>query len=558
MLVSLSIRDIVLIDRLDLDWQARLCTLTGETGAGKSILLDALALAIGARGDAALVRQGCAQGSVTAVFELDAEHPVQGLLREHDLADGQEFVSELILRRIQNSDGRSRAFCNDQPVGVGLLASIGAYLVEIHGQNESQALTDAATQRGLLDRFGQLAPQLAKVGKHYEAMQETQRALEQRRAAIAKASQDQDYLSHVLAELRELDPQKDEETSLSDERSLLMNAEKIAADVKEAAVFLRGDNGVDGALNSALKRLERAAPQAAGMLDEAVSAIDRTLIEAGEAIEAVSQAAASITHDPIRLEAVDTRLFALRNLARKHNVTCDELPELVDKFAAQLDDIEGGSQELEALEKAAHAAAQAYAKSAQNLSKERHKAAQSLDGLVNTELGPLKLDGGQFSTQITTSDPEDGAAHGLDRVQFVASTNPGMAPGAIAKIASGGELARFMLALKVSLAAQGDPCTLIFDEVDAGVGGAVAEAVGSRLQRLAEKGQVLVVTHSPQVAARGNSHWRVSKADAGEGMSTQVTPLLEDERLEELARMLSGASVSDEARAAAQRLLEAG
>jgi DNA repair protein RecN (Recombination protein N) len=556
MLISLSIRDIVLIDRLDLEWQSHLCTLTGETGAGKSILLDSLALAIGARGDAALVRQGCEQGSVTAVFALDAAHPVQALLCANDLTQGQGFVDELILRRVQNSEGRSRAFCNDQPIGVGLLAKIGAFLVEIHGQNESQALTDAATQRHLLDRFGGLGDDVAALGALYEAMQSAEAALAARQAAIAKASAEQDYLTHALGELRELDPQADEEVALSDERSLLMNAEKIASEVKEAVGFLRGDKGVEGALNSALKRLERAAPQAAGKLDDAISAIDRTLIEASEANEILTQAAEQITYDPIRLDSVDTRLFALRNLARKHNVTCDDLPALSDKFAAQLADIEGGTQELAALSQAADAARSAYGDAAQALSAARQAAAVKLDELVNEELPPLKLDGGHFSTQISSQPVEEGGPYGLDRVRFVAATNPGMAPGAIAKIASGGELARFMLALKVALAAQGDPCTLIFDEVDAGVGGAVAEAVGTRLHRLAENGQVLVVTHSPQVAARGNAHWRVSKSDAGEGMSTQVLPLAADDRLEEVARMLSGASVSDEARAAAQRLLE--
>ncbi len=557
MLISLSIRDIVLIEQLELEWRPQLCTLTGETGAGKSILLDSLGLAIGARGDAGLVRQGCQQGSVTAVFTLTPEHPVQDILRAHDLAGAQETADELILRRVQSSDGRSRAYCNDQAIGVGLLAEIGAQLVEIHGQNESQALTDAATQRRLLDRFGKLEGQANSVAADYATMQAAQKQLDAYREAIEKARNDTDYLTYALKELRDLAPQADEETSLSDERILLMNAEKIASDLREAEQFLRGERGVETALNSALKRLERAAPQAAGLLDEAVSSIDRTLIEAREASEVLAVAMSRITHDPVRLEKVDGRLFALRDIARKHKVSCDQLPALEEKFAQQLADIDGGTKRLATLESEAQAARAAYQKAAQDLSAARRKIAADLDVLVNQELAPLKLDGGQFTTQITSVAPEDGGPHGLDRISFEASTNPGMAPGAIAKIASGGELARFMLALKVSLAAQGEPCTLIFDEVDAGVGGAVAEAVGGRLQRLAQNGQVLVVTHSPQVAARGDSHWQVRKSDAGQGMSTQVTLLQDDSRLEEVARMLAGAAVTDEARAAARRLLEA-
>ena len=557
MLISLSIRDIVLIEQLELEWRPQLCTLTGETGAGKSILLDSLGLAIGARGDAWLVRQGCQQGSVTAVFTLTPEHPVQDILRAHDLAGAQETADELILRRVQSSDGRSRAYCNDQAIGVGLLAEIGAQLVEIHGQNESQALTDASTQRRLLDRFGKLEGQASRVAADYATMQTAQKQLDAYREAIEKARNDTDYLTYALKELRDLAPQADEETSLSDERILLMNAERIASDLREAEQFLRGERGVETALNSALKRLERAAPQAAGLLDEAVSSIDRTLIEAREASEVLAVAMSRITHDPVRLEKVDGRLFALRDIARKHKVSCDQLPALEEKFAQQLADIDGGTKRLAALESEAQAARAAYQKAAQDLSAARRKIAADLDVLVNQELTPLKLDGGQFTTQITSAEPEDGGPHGLDRISFEASTNPGMAPGAIAKIASGGELARFMLALKVSLAAQGEPCTLIFDEVDAGVGGAVAEAVGGRLQRLAQNGQVLVVTHSPQVAARGDSHWQVRKSDAGQGMSTQVTLLQDDSRLEEVARMLAGAAVTDEARAAARRLLEA-
>lgn len=555
MLVSLSIRDIVLIDRLDLDWQPTLCTLTGETGAGKSILLDALGLATGARGDVGLVRQGCAQGSVTAIFQLPAHHQVQQILTENGLDEGGP-VSELILRRQQSADGRSRAFCNDQAIGVNLLKQIGSMLVEIHGQNESQALTDAATQRNLLDGFAGLTDTVRDLGKLYDARQEARNALAVYRAELAKASADAEFLTHSIAELQELNPKTGEEIGLADERTLLMNSEKIIGDLREAESFLQGEGSIENALNGALRRLEKIAPEAAGQLDDAISAIDRALIEAGEARLAVSDAGARITNDPRRLEEVEGRLFALRGLARKHDTTCDGLPELLAEMDNKLSAIHGGNDRMAELEATVRDSDVAYEQAALAVSDARQSAAGRLDEMVNQELVPLKLDGGNFSTDIERVDLADGAAHGVDKIRFVASTNPGMAAGPIAKIASGGELARFMLALKVSLAAEGQGSTLIFDEVDAGVGGAVAEAVGTRLNRLAQNGQVLVVTHSPQVAARGNHHWRVSKSGENGSVSTSVASLEDTARLEEVARMLSGADITDEARAAAQRLLE--
>lgn len=558
MLVSLSIRDIVLIDKLDLDWQPHLCTLTGETGAGKSILLDALGLATGARGDAGLVRQGSAQGSVTAVFHLPPPNAVHDILRDNGLLDAAAEAGELILRRVQSADGRSRAFLNDQPVGVGLLAQIGGLLIEIHGQNESQALTDAATQRGLLDSYAGLTDAVAKLGRLYTARQTAREALAAYRAELAKASADTEFLTQAIAELHELKPKSGEEDELASERSLLMNAEKIAADLSEAESFLQGDGGVENALSGALRRLERAAPEAGGALDDAVAALERAVIEAGEARETVAAASAQITHDPSRLEQVEDRLFALRSQARKHDTTCDGLVEKMAELETRLSAIHGGNDRMGELEAAVKQADADYAEKAYAVSQSRQNAAARLDETVNQELVPLKLDGGRFTTEVVQGDLEDAAAHGLDKIRFVASTNPGMAPGPIAKIASGGELARFMLALKVSLAAEGSGSTLIFDEVDAGVGGAVAEAVGSRLYRLAQGGQVLVVTHSPQVAARGNHHWKVAKGDNDGAFSTNVTPLLDGARLEEVARMLSGADITDEARAQAQRLLEAG
>jgi DNA repair protein RecN (Recombination protein N) len=491
------------------------------------------------------------------LFHLPATHHVQHILRENGL-DENGPVGELILRRQQSADGRSRAFCNDQAIGIHLLKEIGSALVEIHGQNESQALTDAATQRNLLDGFAGISDEVAALAKLHAAQQEARSALAAYRAELAKASADTEFLTHAIAELQELNPKAGEEIALADERTLLMNAEKIIGDLRDAESYLQGEASVESALNGALKRLEKAAPDAAGELDDAISAIDRALIEAGEARIAVSDTATRITNNPARLEEVEGRLFAMRALARKHDTSCDALPDLLTEMDAKLSAIHGGNDRMAELEAAVKETDTAYMIAAMTISAARKAAAGRLDEMVNHELVPLKLDGGRFTTQIETGAPEDGAAHGLDKISFVASTNPGMAPGPIAKIASGGELARFMLALKVTLAAEGHGGTLIFDEVDAGVGGAVAEAVGTRLHRLAQNGQVLVVTHSPQVAARGNYHWQVSKSGENGSVSTSVVPLDNPARLEEVARMLSGASITDEARAAAQRLLEVG
>lgn len=556
MLAALSIRDIVLIEKLELEWQPALCTLTGETGAGKSILLDALGLATGARGDAALVRHGSAQGSVTALFHLPATHPAQAILAANDLLDGQTSADELILRRVQTADGRTRAFCNDQPIGVGLLSEIGRTLVEIHGQNESQSLTDARTQRALLDSFGGLTDAAREVAGLYETRRELAERLAAQQAAIAKAAEETEFLSHAIEQLRVLDPKFGEEQALADERNLLMNSEKIAADLNEAERVLQGDGGIENALSGALRRLERVADEAGGHLDAALQALDRAMIEAGEARAAVAEAAATLTHDPSRQEYVEQRLFTIRDLARKHDVAPDHLPDLAETLKQRLEDIEGGQERLDTLTHDVQQAEAAYRDAALALSSARQQAAHGLDAKVNAELPPLKLDGGAFVTALETVDVADGGAHGIDTVRFEASTNPGMAPGPIAKIASGGELARFMLALKVSLAASDSASTMIFDEVDAGVGGAVAEAVGTRLHQLARQGQVLVVTHSPQVAARGDHQWKVAKSGLADATITSVMPLDGGQRLEEVARMLAGAEITDEARAAARRLLE--
>ncbi|MAU59899.1 MAG: DNA repair protein RecN [Parvibaculum sp.] len=558
MLAALSIRDIVLIDRLELALDKGLCTLTGETGAGKSILLDSLGLAIGARADAGLVRQGAEQGSVTAVFDLAGDHPARALLDEN----GIEAEGDLILRRVQTKDGRSRAFVNDQPVSVGLLRQLGDMLVEIHGQHDERGLLDASGHRAILDAFGGLEPKVQQVRKLHAAASAAREALAEHEAALAKAKAEQDYLTHVVGELDELAPEPGEETALAEERTLMMHSEKIAADLSEAEQALSGDGGLDARLNVALRRLSRVAEQAGGRLDAAIAALDRTLVEAAEARDQIAQALRAMEFNPARLEAVETRLFALRAAARKHNVQVDSLAALAEKLRGQLQEIEGGETKLAALRKAAEEAGAAYLVAAKALSDARIKAAAKLDKEVMKELVPLKLDKASFRTQVDVLSDAQGGPEGIDRVSFLVSTNPGAPHGPLIKIASGGELSRFVLALKVALASRGSAPTLIFDEVDAGVGGAVAEAVGLRLAELSREVQVLVVTHSPQVAARARHHFRISKGAAGETkakkdapLATRVETLDADARREEIARMLAGATVTDEARAAADRLI---
>ena len=552
MLAALSIRDIVLIDRLELALERGLCTLTGETGAGKSILLDALGLAIGARADSGLVGQGVEQGSVTAVFDVPPAHPARAILRDN----GLDAEGDLILRRVQTRDGRSRAFVNDQPVSIALLRQLGDELVEIHGQHDERGLLDASGHRAILDAFGGLEGKVAAARKLHAAAAEARAALAEHEALLARAKAEQDYLTHVVGELDELAPEPGEESALAEERTLMMHAEKIAGDLVEADATLSGDGGLEARLNVALRRLARVAEQAGGRLDGAIAALERTLNEAAEARDRIGEAMRAMEFDPARLERSETRLFALRAAARKHNVLVDDLAALADRLRAQLADIEGGEAKRVALAKAADAAAAAYAAHARALSAERQKAAAKLDREVAKELKPLKLDKAQFRTQIDVLPEAQGGPDGIDRVSFLISTNPGAPFGPLIKIASGGELSRFVLALKVALASRGSAPTLIFDEVDSGVGGAVAEAVGRRLAELSRAAQVIVVTHSPQVAARAQHHFRISKS-AGNGATkaARVETLGAAERREEIARMLAGATVTEEARAAADRLI---
>jgi DNA repair protein RecN (Recombination protein N) len=558
MITALSIRDIVLIDALDLSLETGLSALTGETGAGKSILLDSLGLATGARADAGLVRSGADKGTATAIFETPDNRALAALLDEA----GIEEEGELILRRVQSADGRTRAFVNDQPVSVALLRQLGDMLVEVHGQHDTHGLLDASTHRGLLDAFGGHDKDLRALGELYAAWRTALAALDAETEAIDRARADADYLRVAVGELRELAPEAGEEEALAAERTLMMSAEKISADLSDALSTLEEDGGVEARLASALGRLEDKQATAAGRLDAAVSALDRAVVESAEARAQVAAALDGLEFDADRLEVVESRLFALRAAARKHSCKVDDLPQVTERLAARLEDIEGGEGKLAALQAATDAARDAYLARARRLSEARAASARKLDKAVARELPPLKLDKAKFRTEIEVLPEGEGGPEGIDRVRFEVATNPGAPFAPLSKIASGGELARFMLALKVSLAARGGAPVLIFDEVDAGVGGAVAQAVGERLAVLAKSVQVLVVTHSPQVAARADNHLKIEKKVTGKAKSslpaTRVSPLETEARREEIARMLAGATVTDEARAAADQLIGAG
>lgn len=554
MLASVTIRNVVLIDSLTLEFRPGLCALTGETGAGKSILLDALGLATGARADRGLIRHGAEEASVTAEFSLTTGHPAFLLLAEAGIAQAEPA---LILRRHLARDGRGRAFVNDQPVSVAFLQALGEALLEIHGQHDDRGLINPAGHRALLDEFGGLTGEVRAVAGAHAAWRAATEALDKRRTQLHQARAEADYLAHALGELSALAPQEGEEAALASERALMMNAGRIAADLQEAADALTGDGGMEGRLSAALRRLERAAGHAGGRLDAALAALERAQLEAGEARQAVEAALDGLEFEPRRLEEFEERLFALRAQARKHNVPADDLPRLRADIAGKLDALQKGEEGLAELEAGAEAARRAFEAAARTLSEKRAVAAARLDRDVARELKPLKLEKAAFRTAIDALPAERWGPEGMDRVRFEVATNPGAPFGDLKQIASGGELARFILALKVALAGQGSAGTLIFDEVDRGVGGAVADAVGERLARLASSGaQVLVVTHSPQVAARAAHHWRIAKSEKKGRMVTSVAALDAAERLEEVARMLAAAEVTDEARAAAARLLQ--
>ena len=554
MLARLSIRDIVLIERLDIEFSRGLAVLTGETGAGKSILLDAFALALGGRGDAGLVRHGVEQGQVTAVFDIPKGHPATKILSENGLDD----TGEMILRRVQFADGRTRAFINDQSISVQTLKAVGAVLVEIHGQHDERALVDASTHRQLLDAFAGLEKEVSALETLWEARRTANAALDAHRASMERAAREADYLRHAADELKALKPKDGEETALAGRRTIMMQGEKIASDLREAQEAVGGPHSPVPALAAAVRRLERRAANSPALVEPAVKAIDIAINALEEADQHLSAALVAADFDPAELERIEERLFALRAASRKYSTPVDGLAALAAKFVADVALIDAGADQLKKLEATAAEADQRYGAAAEKLSAARNKSAEKLNKAVNAELAPLKLERAKFMTQVET-DANSPGPQGIDRVEFWVQTNPGTKAGPLMKVASGGELSRFLLALKVVLSDRGSAPTLVFDEIDTGVGGAVADAIGARLARLAGQVQVMAVTHAPQVAARANQHLLISKdaLDKGKRVATRVNALAADHRREEIARMLAGADITAEARAAAERLLRA-
>ncbi|GMG83282.1 DNA repair protein RecN [Paralimibaculum aggregatum] len=550
MLRGLEIRNIVLIERLDLAFRDGLNVLTGETGAGKSILLDALGFALGRRGRHAMIRTGAAEGSVTAIFELDDGHPAQALLAELGL---EALPGELILRRVQAAGGPARGFVNDRRTTAEALARIGSALVEVHGQHDERGLLNPRAHRAMLDAYGGLGPRVAEAGSLWAAAQAAEAALAAARETLARAAEDADYLRHSVEELEALAPRAGEDDALDAERRRIRSAGRIREELERAAGLIAGQ-GAEGAMAEALSRLAPLGDDHGDLVAEPVAALDRAMVELGEAQRGLEAALEALTVDPNRLEAVEERLFAIRALARKHGVQADALPDLAADMAARLDAIDHGAEHIAGLEAEAGEARAAFDAAAAALGEARREAAARLDTAIMAELAPLRMEAARFVTEIAPAPP---GPEGADRVQFTAATNPGSPPGPVDKVASGGELSRFLLAMKVCLAARAPGLTLIFDEIDRGVGGATANAVGRRLARLAETAQVLVVTHSPQVAALGAHHWHIAKRSDGATTVTGVEALDPAARLDEIARMLAGAEITAEARAAARALLEA-
>jgi DNA repair protein RecN (Recombination protein N) len=551
MLLGLTIRDVVLIDRLALAFRPGLCVLTGETGAGKSILLDALGLALGRRAEAGLVRAGAKEAAVSAEFAVGRNHPAYAILREAGHEGDDETI---VLRRVLSADGRSRAFVNDEPSSVGLLRELGDSLVEIQGQFEQRGLLDPANHRTILDAFAEHSVAPAALAQIWHDWREALRREEDAARLAAASREEEDLLRHHLAELDVFAPEEDEEDRLAARRSLLQNAERLGETLAEAIGELGGEAGAQAALARAARRLERARERAQGFLDAPLAAVERAGVETAEALAVIQEAARRLELDPRELEKVEERLFALRTLARKHQVPIAELPELRIQIAARLAAIDEGADRVQHLTRAAAEARSRFVAAAEAVTRARERAARRLDAGLAAELGPLRLDKARFRTVLSPLGEDEWSEHGCERVHFEIATVPGAPFGPLARIASGGELSRFMLALKLVLAGTSSVPTLIFDEVDSGIGGAVAAAVGDRLQRLGTSLQVLVVTHSPQVAARGAHHWRVAKHEA----LTCVEELDPDNRKEEIARMLSGRIVTAEARAAAASLIAGG
>jgi DNA repair protein RecN (Recombination protein N) len=554
MLTRLSIRDVVLIERLDLSFHGSLSVLTGETGAGKSILLDALGLALGDRGQASLVRSGAERAQVTAEFDLSPDHPALTLIAAREIA----AETPLILRRVLGADGRSRAFVNDQPVSIGLLGEVGALLVEIHGQHETRGLLNPATHRAVLDTAGGHGALVDRTIAAHAALVAAERAEAEACDTLAAARRDDDYIRHAVAELESFRPEPGEEAALDAERRFLMAGGKMREALESAHQVLSGEADVEDALSRALRLLDRHRADAAGRFDAALGALERAAAEAADAVREIAGAGAALGNDASRVDMVEERLFALRALARKHDVAADDLAGLADRLRARLAALNDEEATLKRLTAATAEARAAFRDAAGALGKARARAATALDAAVARELPPLKLDKARFITRLDSLSEDHWGPSGAERVGFELATNPGSPPGPLQRVASGGELARVMLALRVVLAGAAAAPTLVFDEVDSGISGATAAAVGERLARLGTDMQVLVVTHSPQVAARGVQHLRVEKTSARDSTATSVAELAPDQRREEIARMLAGSRITDEARAAADRLLTGG
>jgi len=546
MLRSLDIRDVLIIDRLSLELQPGLNVLTGETGAGKSILLDALGFVLGWRGRAELVRQGAAQGEVTAVFDLGPGHAARAVLE----AAGIEAEDDLILRRTNSADGRKTAFVNDRRVSGEVLRDLSDRLVELHGQHDDRGLLNPRGHRALLDAFAGL--DLGPLRAAWTAQREARAALAEAEAALARAAAEEEFLRHAVAELDKLNPEPGEDQALDARRRLMQGAGRIREDVAKALEAL-SEAGAEGRMRDALRWLDGAADKAEARLDAPMEALNRALIELGEAQDGVARALDALDFDPAELERIEERLFAIRAMARKHGVLADDLGGFAEGLRARLAAIDGGTAGLAKLAKALTLAEAEYTAEAARVSGLRAAAAKRLDAAMAAELAPLRMERAVFATEITPGEP---GPEGVDAVTFTVATNPGAPAGPLNRIASGGELSRFLLALKVCLTGDSPGLTLIFDEIDRGVGGATADAVGRRLKALAEGAQVLVVTHSPQVAAFGAQHWRVEKRVAGGQTLSTVVGLDAEARVEEIARMLAGDTVTEAARAAARALLQ--
>ncbi len=549
MLRALDIRDMLIIDRLELTFQPGLNALTGETGAGKSILLDSLGFVLGWRGRAELVRQGAAQGEVVAEFELPDDHPAHSILAEAGLPGGEE----LILRRVNTAEGRKTAWVNDRRCSGEVLRALSETLIELHGQHDDRGLLNPRGHRAMLDAYAGAGDQLAAVRAAWGQMSIARKALAQTEAALEAMRAEEEFLRHSVAELDQLDPQPGEDADLDARRRMMQGAERIRDDVARAFALLGGD-GAEGAMADAVRWLEGVSDNAGGQLEGPIAALGRALIELGEAQDGVNACLQALDFNPAELEQAEERLFAIRALARKHDVAPDDLGTFADTLRDRLNRLDAGDADLSNKRAAVDAAQAAYDNAATALGETRRKAASALDTAVMAELAPLKMERAVFRTEITATDP---GPEGIDAVAFTVATNPGAPSGPLNKIASGGELSRFLLALKVCLTDEDSARTMIFDEIDRGVGGATADAVGRRLAALAQGGQVLVVTHSPQVAARAAHHWRVQKQVTGDQTLSTVIPLADPDRVDEIARMVAGDTITDEARAAARALLDA-